>query len=277
MGRISGFILDIDGSVARGRQAIPGVPETLLDLRARGLRLAFCTQESADTPDEVSERLGRAGIAAVPGEIVTAAVVAAEYVRRQLPGARVFVVGAQGLLDALQCRGVTVVALEQAHTADVLLMGRDPEFDYTKLNAACQAVWRGARFLVTNLDRALPVENGLVPCVGAFAQAVIFATRRRPLVLGKPSRWAAQTALGVLGLPPTEVAVVGDRVRQDIQLGKNAGCQTVLVLSGGTTPADLRRIPDRLRPDAVLPDATHLPAWLEGRSQGADQPAHTPA
>ncbi len=267
MGQIAGLIFDIDGTVARGRQAIAGVPETLQALRADGYRVAFCTQEHREPPAGVAARLQAAGIAAQPEEIVTAGAVALDYVQRRCPGARVYVVGPDFLTGELHRREITTVDAPEADTANVVLLGHDESFTYQKLMAASQAVWNGARLLATHHDRYLPVEHGRVPTTGAMTQAVAFATRSRPLVLGKPSVWMMRMALQVLGLSPEAVAVVGDTAETDIRMGKRAGCRTVLVFPDGGTGDTAQKhppgIPATLQPDAILPDVTHLPAWLE--------------
>ena len=55
----------------------------------------------------------------------------------------------------------------------------------------------------------------------------------------------------ILGLPPADCAVVGDRLETDILMGKRQGLGTVLVLSGITLPGDPRIA--EVAPDVVLP------------------------
>jgi len=78
---IAGFIFDVDGCVARGNQALPGVPETLAHLRARGIRCAFMTNENMSTRSQVVAKLVAMGIPCTAEDVVTAAMVAAEVTR----------------------------------------------------------------------------------------------------------------------------------------------------------------------------------------------------
>ncbi len=264
MGPIRGVILDIDGVLVRGDSLIPGADAAVAALRRQGLQVACCTNENRRTPAEVAAKLSGLGLPADPARIVTSGRVAARVVAQEWPGVPVLALGGPGLLEPLRALGVALLAPAAAEQARVLVMGRDPAFDYTRLEAACRAVWHGARFVATNDDPRLVVENGYLPGTGAMVRAVAYATGVEPVILGKPSRWAAETCLELLGLPAGQVVMVGDQYRQDMGMGKTVGMRTVLVLSGCTGPADLGDIPPELQPDAVLPDLTHLPGWLAG-------------
>ncbi len=263
---IAGFIFDVDGCVALGPRAIPGAPETLKGLRDQGYRMVFCSNESSRTREAMAERLEAMGIQAASGEVVTAAEVAAEYLETHHPGAKVYAIGSPVLLRTLQDRGTQLVGGDASSAANVVLVGRDQEFHYSKLEAACRHIWAGATFLAINLDRKLPTHNGLVPGTGALVAGVAYATSREPLVLGKPSVWAARTALSALGLEASQVVVVGDQLDPDIRMGRAAGCQTVLVLTGGSTQEDADNALDDRRPGVVLPGVGDLPAWLQGQT-----------
>ena len=260
---IAGFIFDVDGCVARGTQALPGVPATLAHLRARGIRCAFLTNDNTSTRSQMVAKLVAMGIPCTTEDVVTAAMVAAEVTRALHPDKKVLVVGAAGLVEALHACGVAVVDADHAAEATVVVMGKDPTFDMQRLDMVCQALWRGAAFIATNLDRTVPTATGFSPLAGAMIQAVAYATGREPLVTGKPSPWAGQMAVRALGLPPDRSAVVGDQLEQDILMGKQAGLFTIAVLTGVTTAEAAAAAPEALRPDVIVPDVTHLPAWLE--------------
>ncbi len=60
-------------------------------------------------------------------------------------------------------------------------------------------------------------------------------------------------------IPADQVIMVGDSVH-DLHAGRDAGMQTVAVLTGVASEDDLRH-----HADAVLPDIGHLSAWITGR------------
>jgi HAD superfamily hydrolase (TIGR01450 family) len=254
-----GLVFDLDGCLVKGPNAIPGAAEAVIALKARGMRVRYFTNDSSKTQAEVCERLSRHGIPVEEGEVLTSALVAADYAADRLGGARVLAVGGAALRVALEARGLELV---EDSSAQAVVVGRDVDFSYRKLEAACRAIWGGAIFLATNLDRRVPVEDGFVPGTGAIVNAVAWATDRRPKVMGKPSVWAGRAAVRSLGLPAAEIAFVGDQLLQDVRMGKIVGALGVLVLTGSSRTEDVDRVPARYRPDAVLPDVGALPGWL---------------
>lgn len=264
-GSLRGLVFDIDGCLMRGPRAIPDAPETVAALRSRGMAVRFFTNDSSKTPAEIAGRLDRAGIAGTADEVLTSAVVAADYAARHFPGGRVLVVGGRPLREALEGRGLRVV---EEPPADAVVVGRDLDLSYARLEAACRAIWGGAVFLATNLDRRMPVEGGFVPGTGSIVKAVEWATAKAPRVMGKPSVWACRAALRSLGLPAAQVAVVGDALQQDVRMGRAGGTVTVLVLTGASTREDVEAATPRSRPDAVLSSVAQLTKWLERVASG---------
>ncbi len=121
---IAGIVFDVDGCVARGKQALPGVPETLATLRARGIRCAFMTNENMSTRAQVVDKLNGMGIPTGAEDVVTSAIVAAEVTRALHPGKKVLAVGAAGLIEALQLAGMTLVDAGNAAEAEVVVMAK---------------------------------------------------------------------------------------------------------------------------------------------------------
>ncbi|HLE27270.1 MAG TPA: HAD-IIA family hydrolase [Anaerolineales bacterium] len=263
---IEGIVFDVDGCVARGSRALPGVPETLAALQARGIRCAFLTNENQRTVAQMVERLNAMGIPVGPDDVLTSAIIAAEVTRTLHPGRKVLAIGAAGLIEALRSRGVTLLDRAQAVEAEVVVMGKDPDFNQKTLELVCQAIWHGAEFIATNYDPKVPSATGFVPGTGPMIKAVAYATGKEPRVTGKPSRWAGEMAMKALGIAPEHGAVVGDQLEQDIRMGKQAGLFTIVVLTGATTAEAAAAAPEDLRPDLVLPDVNHLPGWLDSRS-----------
>jgi HAD superfamily hydrolase (TIGR01450 family) len=261
---IRGMVFDVDGCVTRGNRALPGVPETLAALRARGIRCSFLTNENQRTRAQVVEKLNDAGIPCSEEDVLTSALIAAQVTHTLHPGRKALAIGAAGLVEALKLRGVPAVDHEHANEAEVVVMGKDPTFNMKTLELVCQAIWNGADFIATNLDPKVPSSNGFIPGTGPMIKAVAYATGKEPLVTGKPSKWSGEMAMQMLGLAPEHGAVIGDQLEQDVGMGKAAGLFTILVLTGATTAEAAARASDALRPDLVLPDVNHLPAWLDG-------------
>jgi 4-nitrophenyl phosphatase len=258
---VSALVLDVDGTLMLGDAPIPGAVDAVTQLRRDGYRIMYCSQESAVTDALMTDRLVEAGFPARAEEVVTAGEVALELVGRRHVGVPVYLLGTRALCEAAEDRGLRLVAESEAEQAGVALVARDPAFCHDQLEAACRAIWSGARFYAIALDRAIPVERGLIPGTGALVRAIQHATRARPTVLGKPSPWPLRAALRRLGLSPASVVYVGDSAGSDVVMGKRAGCRTVLVLWGGAQSPD-GGIRASARPDVVLPDVTDLHQWL---------------
>lgn len=216
-----------------------------------------------------AERLARLGIDVAPEQIITAAVITAEFASERFPNRRILPVGDAALVDALRSRGlrlvnwVDLVDGPRPEQADVVVMGMDSMFDQRRLEVVCRQIWGGAPFIVTNDDRRRPSEAGYVPGTGAMVKAVAWATGAEPLVVGKPSAIAAKAALDRLQLPALHVAMVGDQPLSDISMGKAAGMATALVSSEGEPPVDPAALPLTERPDVVISNLTELIDWIE--------------
>ena len=83
-----------------------------------------------------------------------------------------------------------------------------------------------------------------------------------PVVVGKPSQAAVDEVSAHLGVPGTELAVIGDDVGMDIALGHIGGSRTILVRSGMSGADDLDAIPQRERPHAVVDGVEQILPWL---------------
>lgn len=256
---IKGLVVDLDGSVYVGDKPISGVPEVLEELRSKGIKLLFLTNNATKTPQEYLEKLNDMGIRASIEEILTSSVIAASYIRRVRGPSKVFVVGTRALKEVLRSHGHEVVA----SNSDVVVAGLDFNFNYQKLARALREIRRGAKFVATNTDATIPLEDGVMPGAGSIVKAIEVASGVRPLVVGKPSRIAMREALTRLRLGPSEVLVVGDRPETDVKMGKKSNCLTALVLTGVTKEVALEHLPEALRPHFVLKNLAEILRLIE--------------
>lgn len=266
---LRGVVFDVDGCLVKGPDVIPGAVEAVARLRTASIAVRYFTNDSSKTPAEMARRLNGHGIEAQPEEVLTSAVVAGRYAAREHPGGRVLAVGGSALRETLEEAGLQLV---DGGPAEAVVVGRDVEFSYHKLEVACRAIWGGAAFIATNRDRRVPVADGFVPGTGAIVSAIAWATNRRPKVMGKPSVFAGRAAIESLGLDPSEVVVIGDGLDQDVRMGRAVGATAILVLTGASSREDAYRAPLRYRPDAVLADVGALAGWLESQSSKGSQP-----
>lgn len=243
------WVIDLDGVVWLADQPIPGSAGAVAQLRERGERVIFVTNNSSMTVGDYLAKLDRHGIPTDRDGLVTSAQAAARLLQ---PGERALVLGGPGIAEALDERGVEVTMAgsgsSPSSTYDAVVMGWHPRFDYPMLQQATTAVLDGARLIGTNADATYPTPDGLIPGSGAILASVAYATGATPAVAGKPNPPIAMLLEEKLGAPPA--MVVGDRPDSDGALARSIGCRFALVLSGVTKdPTSADPIPDVVADD----------------------------
>lgn len=255
---LDAYLFDLDGTIYLGEDLIPGAPEAIARLRGRGAQVMYVTNKPLSRPEEYADKLVRLGLPTAPEEIITSAMVLADYLRTHEAGARVLLVGEQVLREELVAAGMTLVA--DWREAEVVALSWTRAFCYDDLNAVLQALLRGARYYATNPDVVCPVDAGeVVPDCGAFIAAVQACSGRAPdYIAGKPGPLLPLGALARLNLTPRQAALVGDRLETDIACGNRAGLTTIAVLTGVATRETIAGVSGDLRPDYVLPSVAAL-------------------
>ena len=259
---LRGFIFDADGTLYRGEEVLPGAAEFIADLRRLGVPWLVATNNSTTPVAGVVARLTRMGIPATAHDVVNSSQVAAAWIAREMPGARVFMLGEVGVREALAEAGVLLT--EDWQAADAVVVGLDREITYARLRDAALAIRRGARFIATNADRTLPSDLGLIPGAGSMVAFLEIATDVSAHVIGKPSPDMFHAALARLGTPAGLTAAVGDRPETDIAGGQTAGLRTVGVLTGAS-PTEAFAAMDT-PPDWVFEDMVALRRAYLGRA-----------
>ncbi len=232
-----GVLFDLDGVVYLGPVAVVGAPEGIAELRDRGVKVGFVTNNAARPPAVVAEHLSELGIATAAADVVTSAQAAADLLRQRFgAGARVLLVGGEGVADAVAEAGLVGV-----HSADddpiAVIQGYGFGLAWQELNEAAVAINRGAHWVATNTDPTRPTDRGLVPGNGAAVAAVRLAVQVEPEVAGKPYRPLLDDTIARLQLG--RPLFVGDRLDTDIAGAINAGLDSMLVLSGSHGVAEL--------------------------------------
>jgi glycerol 3-phosphatase-2 len=243
-------LLDLDGVVYVGPDAVPSAPAALQDARGRGMRLAFVTNNASRTPEMVATHLTELGVPAVPEEVSTSAQATARLVAERVEiGSRVLVVGGEGLRAALRARGMVPVDAADKEPVAVA-QGFSPDVTWALLAEGAFAVRAGLPWLASNLDLTIPTTRGIAPGNGTLVQVVATATGRRPdAVAGKPELALHREAVERSGA--SRPLVVGDRLDTDIEGAVRARTDSLLVLTGVTGVAELLAAPPHQRPTFV--------------------------
>ncbi|MES3160958.1 MAG: HAD-IIA family hydrolase [Halorubrum sp.] len=246
---VSGAVLDVDGTLVRGNDPIPGAPAGYRRICEAGIDPLFVSNNPTKAPSAYVDRLGTAGYDADAERVITAGTVTTEYLRRHHRTDDLYCIGAPGLLDQFDAAGLSTT--DDVDTADALVASIDHEFDYDDLCAGLWALDRDIPFIGTDPDIVIPAPERDVPGSGAVIRSIAAVAGREPdIVLGKPSDPAIEMIRRRLPHPPEECLVVGDRLDTDIALGARAGMTTVLVRSGVTDAEALAE--SEVEPDHVI-------------------------
>lgn len=240
-------VLDLDGVVYVGDEAVPGAVEAIERLRRAGRRVVYATNNASRSAEEVAAALTKLGVDADAGDVVTSAMAAAEALRGRLaPGSAVLVVGSDALAREVRRVGLRPVTVADERPVAVV-QGYAPDVGWRQLAEAAVAIRAGAQWVATNTDLTLPTPRGPLPGNGSLVAALRAALGREPdLVVGKPQPTLFETALR--STPRHRALVVGDRLDTDIAGARRAGLDSLLVLTGVTAEADLADAPPQSRP-----------------------------
>lgn len=234
-----GYLIDLDGTMYKGKEIIPEAADFIERLRRANKPFLFLTNNSTANADSVTQKLKKvSNVEAYPNEVFTSTSATVHYLK-QKNAKRVHVIGEAGLLEGLRAAEIEIADED----VDAVVVGLDSQVDYAKLEKATLLIQAGAEFIGTNPDTNLPTERGLMPGNGALLAFLEAATGTQATVIGKPEAIIMDAALEELGLLKEEVLMVGDNYRTDIQAGIRNGIDTLLVLTGFTSRADVDKLP----------------------------------
>lgn len=229
------FLIDLDGTLYKGNDVIPGAREFIDYLNAQEIPHLYVTNNSTKSPEDVVQKLTQMNIEAKPQEVVTSAMATADYIASGHPQASVYMVGGTGLESALKEAGLV---LKSDIDVDYVVMGLDENITYDKLTTATLAVQNGATFISTNKDPSIPKEQGFLPGNGSLTSVVTVSSKTEPKFIGKPETPIMHKALDLLQVSPKDVAMIGDLYDTDILSGINIGIDTIHVQTGVTSESE---------------------------------------
>lgn len=260
---IKNLIIDMDGVLYRGLEPLPGGREFLSYLRSEGVPFILATNNSTLTPRQYVAKLEAMDIQITEDHVLTSGQATALYLAQiASPSARVYAIGEEGLISALEEQGFVLTGQDVVF----VVVGMDRQLTYEKLKIASLAIRAGATFIGTNPDTTLPTEEGLLPGNGASLAALEAATGVSPVVIGKPQPTLLRLAMERMKATPDITAIIGDRLETDILGGKNLGLTTILVLTGISHGDELDT--SAYQPDLVFDDIGRFhEAWRGERSR----------
>ncbi len=255
---LRGLVIDMDGVLWRGEEALPGFEHFFSVLRGRGIRFILATNNNTQTPAGFAAKATNLGAFVAPEEVITATTATVHYLYGRYPaGTRLYAIGEKALKDQLEQAGFVLAEREVAAVVAAL----DRGLNYEMLRRATLLIRGGAEFIAPNPDMLYPTPEGLAPGSGVVLAALQATTGRCPIVIGKPEARMFLIALERMGLTPAECASLGDRLDTDIAGGQRAGLRSILVMSGVTGATELATSP--IQPDWNFQGIDELAEALE--------------
>jgi len=246
------LLFDLDGTIYRGEEPIPGADRAVAAARDAATTVRFVTNNASRGPDEVASHLTEIGIATTPDEVSTSAQAAAAVLAEKLqPGTTVLVVGSEALVHEVELKNLTTTRTHD-DTVQAVVQGLSKDTGWRDLAEACVAIRAGALWVACNVDPTLPTERGPLPGNGSMVTALKAATGSEPVVAGKPATPLMDEAQRSANA--RKPLVVGDRLDTDIAGAVAAGLDSLLVFSGVSTPQELLDAPEEMRPTYIAHD-----------------------
>lgn len=257
---IQGLMFDLDGTLLLsdrslgGYELLPGAVETLTALKARGVPFVVLTNGSAYPPPEQAAKLRKLGLPVEDAQMLTPSSVTAEVMTRAKVR-RVLILGKPGVGHALAQAGIEVCFPGEpgAEKVDAVYVGWHPDCHMRDIEAACQAIWAGAKFYVASDVPFFATRQGRT--IG-YSYAIVGAVRRMtraPMILtGKPSAHAMRFVARQLGVPIKSVGVVGDDPGVEVVMARRLGAVAFGVTTGVTDAAGWAAQRDNFKPHRVL-------------------------
>ena len=233
------FICDMDGVIYHGNKLLPNVHEFVCWLQNNNKKFLFLTNSSERSPRELAQKLERMGLSVSEDHFYTSALATASFLKNQKPGGSAYVIGEPGLVNAIYEAGLSM----NDYNPDYVVFGETRSLSYEKIEHASRLVQKGAKLIGTNTDLTAPSEKGIIPACRALIAPIEMTTGKAAYYIGKPNPLMMRHALRRINCESKNAVIIGDRMDTDIIAGIESGLDTVLVLSGVTTPETINLFP----------------------------------
>jgi 4-nitrophenyl phosphatase len=253
-------MFDLDGTLLLSDRSLgnyeilPGAAELLTELARRTFPFVVLTNGSAYPPAEHAAKLRKLGLPVRDECMLTPSSVAADLMVRA-GVCRVLVLGSFGVGQALRDAHIETVQVGERGERDVqaVYVGWYPECTMKAIEAACEAIWAGARLYVASDVPFFATKQGRTM---GYSYAIVGAIRRvtrAPMILtGKPSLHALRFVARRLGLRRCDVGIVGDDPSVEIIMARRGGAKAFAVTTGITAGEEWARQTGLRRPEQVL-------------------------
>ncbi len=265
-----GVLFDIDGVLVTSWKPIPGASDTLRTLADHQIARSYLTNTTTRTRVQIADLLTDAGMDVAPDEVITAAVLTADFVRDRYPDARCFLVNSGDIAGDMP--GIELVASVDTRggpmpeTPDVVLLGgAGPEYDHVTLSWVYDWMAQGVPVVAMHRSMSWTTTEGLRIDPGMYLCGMEECSGRKATAVGKPAPEGFLAAAARLGVEPDEMFMVGDDLNIDVLAAQVVGMTGVLVRTGKFRQDTLDRWAAddfAMQPNHVIDSVADLPALL---------------
>lgn len=250
--KIDGFMIDMDGTICKGWQVIPGAIDFIQELKDKRKPFVLLTNNSSASRQSYFHKMRTLGFAVDLHDILTSTTATILYLKSEHPGKSVYALGTEDFCEEIKEAGIQIVDQQP----DIVLLAFDRTINYEKINNAYHYLSNGAKFVCTHPDILCPTEEGYDVDIGPFIDMLSSLTGAKPTIIGKPSLKMAEMSAQHMGVQLDSLAMVGDRLYTDMKMSWENGFTSILVLSGETIAEDLKE--SSIEPDIVVASIADL-------------------
>jgi len=236
MENVSGYMIDMDGTVYRGNEVIPGAPEFIERIKAKNIPFVFLTNNSAWDRSHYYKKLTKMGFRISIDNILTSTTATITYLKNHRKGKTVYPLGTPKFVKEITDEGIPI----DEKDPDIVLLAFDTTITYEKMNNAYQFLKKGKEFIATHPDDLCPTEKGYDIDIGPFIRFFETMTGKKATVIGKPNPLMVKMAAETMNVDAKGMVMVGDRIYTDMRMAADSGIRSVMVLTGEAKRSDLK-------------------------------------
>ena len=267
---MNALLLDLDGVIYQGEQAIAGAAEAVRWVQQQNIPHLFLTNTTSRPRSALVKKLASMNISINESQLLTPAVAACQWIKKNITGdIALFIPDAtKSEFQSLPTSQITTVTPEQSRQTGAVVVGdMGDRWTFTLLNQAFRLLMSESRpaLIALGMTRYWRADDGLRLDAGPIVSALQYASGVKPTVLGKPAQPFYQAALQTLGVSAEHAYMIGDDIRGDVDGAQQAGIKAMLVKTGKFQSADLQL---GITPLACLASVAELPQWWQNTVAG---------
>ncbi len=227
---VKAVLIDIEGVVCVGDQALPGSVDAVRRIRDAGIAYKFITNTTRRPRRLIVEHLVRLGLNVAAEDVFAPAIAAKGVLAGQ--GLTPLLLVHPDLREDFEGLPPGAAGFDAAVVGDAGVY-----FTYELLNRAYRMIIDGAAFLALAKNRNFLDRDGELSLdAGPFVAALEYGSGQTATVLGKPSAAFFKFAVESLGCAASDVVMIGDDAEADVSGAIAAGLKGVLVRTGKYRP-----------------------------------------